>query len=220
MLQRLQANSFRVWLLRVLLWLVPLCALWWWLGGSDWFLRVLSLLADAVLPKWVFADVREMVWQGNQTWRVRTLLPVESSGENLVVFISKERLTHMVLGFPLLWALLLATKGPKVWRMILGTGLLTLVELFNVASHLWAMLAVVVNHRASLIDTNLLPPPFTVRTTPYADWVFHLSSYAYYMSIVVTPLIAPVLVWVGLCQRGIRRLVVAVRRKAVRQRLA
>ena len=104
--------------------------------------------------------------------------------------------------------------------MILGTGLLTLVELFNVASHLWAMLAVVVNHRASLIDTNLLPPPFTVRTTPYADWVFHLSSYAYYMSIVVTPLIAPVLVWVGLCQRGIRRLVVAVRRKAVRQRLA
>lgn len=212
MLQRLRANTFGAWLL-------PLCALW-WLGGSDWFLRVLSLLTDAVLSKWVFADVHEILWQGNQSWRVRTLLPVVSSGENLIIFISKERLTHMVLGFPLLWALLLATKGPKTLRMIVGTGLLTLVSLFNVASHLWAILAVVSNHRASVIDSNLLPPPFTVRATPYSDWVFHLSSYAYYLGNVVTPTISPVLVWVVMCPRGVRRLVVVVRRMAVRRRLA
>jgi hypothetical protein len=203
----------RHWLIRLVCWLLPLCALWWWLGGSDWFLRVLSLAADAVLPQWVFTDVREIIWQSNQAWRVRTHLAIVSSGESLMVFLSKERLTHIVLGFPLLWALLLATPGRKRWRLLLGTLMLALVSLLGIAANLWALLAVVANHRASVIDENMVPPPFTVMTTPYPDWLFHLSSFAYYLGVVVVPIISPVLIWVALCPRGVMRLVVALRRR-------
>jgi hypothetical protein len=212
MFKRLQANTFQGWMLRLLLWLLPLCALWWWLGGADWFLRVLSLLADAVLPKWVFSDVSEILWQGNQTWRVRTHLGIVNSAESLIIFLTKMRLTHMVLGFPLLWALLLATTGPKKMRLVLGTVLLTGISLMGVAAHIWAFLAVVVNHRASVIDENLIPPPFVLVATPYPDWLFHLSSFAYYLATIVMPLISPVLIWVAICPRGIMRLVVSLRR--------
>jgi hypothetical protein len=206
-------NGFRRWLLRLVLWLLPLCVVWWWLGGADWFLRVLSLLADAVLPHWVFADVQQILWQGNQTWRVRTALGIVNSPESLIIFLSKERLTHIVLGFPLLWALLLATAGPKKFRLVLGTLLLAGLSLLGVAAHIWAFMAVVFNHRASVIDEALMPPSFTLLAAPYPDWQFHLSSFAYYLAAIVVPLISPVLIWVALCPRGVKRLVVALRQK-------
>jgi hypothetical protein len=197
-------SAFRSWLLRLLLWLLP---------GSDWFLRVLSLLADAVLPHWVFADVKQIVWQGNQSWRVRTHLGIVNTPESLVIFLTKETLKHIVLGFPLLWALLLASAGPKKLRLVLGTLLLTGLSLLGVTAHIWAYLAVVVNHRASTIDESLMPPPFALLAAPYPDWQFHLSSFAYYLAVIVVPLISPVLIWVALCPRGVKRLVVALRQK-------
>lgn len=208
-------SVFRRWLVRLALWLLSLCVLWWWLGGSDWYLRMLSLLADATLPHWVFDDVQEIVWWGNQNWQVRTQLRIVNTPESLVVFLTKDRLTHIVLGFPLLWALLLATTGPKKLRLVLGTLLLTVLSLLGVAAHLWAYLAVVLNHRASVIDENLVPPAFTVMATAYPDWLFHLSSFAYYLAAIVVPLIAPVLIWVLLCPRGIMGLMVSLRRNAL-----
>jgi hypothetical protein len=206
-------NTFRRWLFQLVLWLVPLCTIWWWLGGADWFLRVLSLLADAVLPQWVFADVQQILWQGNQTWRVRTHLGIVNSPESLIIFLSKERLTHIVLGFPLLWSLLLATAGPKRLRLVLGTLLLAGLSLLGVAAHIWAFMAVVLNHRASVIDEGLIPPRFTLLAAPYPDWQFHLSSFAYYLAAIVVPLISPVLIWVALCPRGVKRLIVALRKR-------
>lgn len=207
-------SAFRRWLLRLVLWLVPLCAAWWWLGGSDWFLRMLSLLADATLPHTVFAEVKEIFWQANHKWRVRTQLGIVNSAETLIIFLAEPTLMHIVLGFPLLWALLLATTGPKKLRLLLGTLLQTAFSLMGVAAHIWAYLAVVVNHRASVIDEKLVPPPFALIATPYADWVFHLSHFSYYLAVVVMPLISPVLIWVLLCPRGIMGLVVSLRRNA------
>lgn len=196
-----------------------MCAFWWWLGAADWYLRFLSLIADATLPHSVFGDVQEIIWWSEQKWQVRTRLRIVDSPETLVIYLTKARLAHIVLGFPLLWALLLATTGPKKLRVVLGTLLLTLLSLLGVAAHLWAYLAVVLNHRASVIDENLVPPAFTVMASAYPDWLFHLSSFAYYLAAIAVPLIAPLLIWVLLCPRGIMGLVVSIRRKARRIRV-
>jgi hypothetical protein len=193
--------------------------LWWWLGAADWYLRFLSVLADATLPHWVFGDVQEVLWWSERKWKVSTQLRIVNSPESLVIFLTKDRLAHLVLGFPLLWALLLATAGPKKSRLVLGTLFLTILSLLGVAAHIWAFLAVVLNHRASVIDENLVPPAFTVMATAYPDWLFHLSSFAYYLAAIVVPLIAPVLIWVLLCPRGIMGLVVSLRRHAIRIRV-
>jgi hypothetical protein len=205
-------SAFRRWLVRLALWLAPMCVLWWWLHGADWYLRSLSLLADATLPHWVLGDVREIFWLGNQNWKVRTQLMIVNSAEILVVFVVKQELMHLVLGFPLLWALLLATVGPKKLRLALGTLLLTVVSLLGVAAHIWVLLVTVINHRASEIVSNLAPPTFTVMATAYPDWLFHLSSFAYFLAVIVVPLLAPVLIWILLCPRGIMRLVVSIQR--------
>lgn len=211
-------SVFRRWLTGLVLWLVPLCTFWWWLGGSDWYLRLLSVLADATLPHWILSDVQEIAWWSEAKWKVRTQLMLVNSPESLVVYLTKDRLAHMVLGFPLLWTLLLATAGPKKARLVLGTLLLTILSLQEVAAHLWAYLAVVRNHRASVIDESLVPPAFMVTAAAYPDWLFHLSSFAYYLAAIVVPLIAPVLIWVVLCPRGIMGLVVSLRRNAQRIR--
>jgi hypothetical protein len=131
----------------------------------------------------------------------------------LITFLNKETLQHIVLGFPLLWALLLATPGRWKKRLVIGTALMVLLSLLGIAGHLWANLAVVANHRPSVIDESLVPPPYSVSATPYPDWLFHLSSFAHYLAILILPIIGPVLIWVALCPRELMRLVLSLRRR-------
>lgn len=205
-------SAFWRWLLRLGAWLVPLSVAWWWLDAADWFLRILSLLADATLPHWIFSDVQNIFWQGNLKWRLPTGIKISGSTENLILFLAPSQLQRVVLGMPLMLALLLATSGPKKLRLVFGVVCFFGLSLFGVAAHIWALLAVVVNHKASVIDQAMVPPAFMVIATPFPDWVFHLSSFVYYLAVLVLPLIGPVLIWVLLCPRGILRLLVSLRR--------
>jgi hypothetical protein len=207
-------NYFRSWLIRLLLCLLPLYAIW-WLGGAEWALRLLRVLADAVLPRLFPQGVSEIVLQADQSWKVRTGLVVQ---DNLppamgIIFVAKKMLLRIVMGFPMLWALLLATPGSRLKRLVWGTLLLGAVSLLCTGGHLWALIAVLFNHRISLIDESLVPPPFRVVVDPYPDWLFHLSSFAHYLAVLIVPIVAPVLIWVMLCPRGVMRLVVSLRRR-------
>ena len=170
-------------------------------------------MAAITLPALFHQIVGEIVRQENQSWTVITRLVIEHSvPSSLVVMdITKEKLLHMFFGFPLLWGLLLATPGKRVKRIVLGTLLLTAISLLGIATDLWASLAVIINHQASFIDEGVLPPPFRVSVPPYPQWLFYLSSFARYLSILIVPMIAPVLIWMILCPRSIMRLLVSMR---------
>lgn len=209
-------NLFRHWLIRLLIWLVPLHAAWWWLGLSEWALRGMSVVAAMALPEIFHHSVGQIVRQENQSWTVITRLVIEHSDPSslVVMEIAKQKLLHMIFGFPLLWGLLLATPGKRVRRVAGGTLLLVAVSLLGIATDLWASLAVIVNHQASFIDEGVVPPPFRVSAPPYPQWLFYLSSFARYLSILIVPMIAPVLIWVILCPRHITRLLVSLRRRS------
>jgi len=211
-----KSKYFRRWLIRLLILLVPLHAAWWWLGLSEWALRGMSIVAALALPEIFHHSVGAIVRQDNQSWTVITRLVIEhSEPSSLVVMeIAKQKLLHMIFGFPLLWGLLLATPGSRARRIAGGTLILIAISLLGIATDLWASLAVIVNHQASFIDEGVVPPPFLVSTAPYPQWLFYLSSFARYLAILIVPMIAPVLIWVMLCPRHIMRLLVSLRRRA------
>jgi hypothetical protein len=205
------------WLIRLVLWLLPLYTLWWFGGGAEGLLRPLRLLADATLPHLFPQGVSEIVLQPDQSWKVRTGLVVQDKFpfEMAILFVSKTMLLRIVMGFPLLWGLILATRGDKFKRLVGGTVLLAAMCLIGIGGHIWALVAVVFNHQPSLIDDSLVPPPFRLAVAPYPQWLFHLSSFAHYLAILIVPIISPVLIWVMLCPRSVTRLVVSLRRNDV-----
>lgn len=208
-----QSKLFRGWLIRLIIWLPPLFAAWWWLGLAEAVLHGLSILAAMSLPMLFHQGVSEIVRQENQSWMVLTKLVIEHSDPSslVVMVVSKEKLLHMIFGFPFLWGLLLATPGKRARRIIWGTLLLVAISFLGIAIDLWASLAVIINHQASFIDEGVVPPPFRVSVPPYPQWLLHLSSFARYLSILIVPMIAPVLIWVILCTRRIMRLLVSLR---------
>ena len=109
----LPRDLFRLWLILLIVWLVPLYAAWWWLGWAEWVLRVLRGLGNIALPPVFNQGVSEILLQADKSWKVRTGLVTENSNpsEMAVFFIEKPFLLHIIMGFPLLWALLLAPLG-------------------------------------------------------------------------------------------------------------
>ena len=207
-------DPLRRWLLGLMLWLLPLYAAW-WLGGAEWVLRWLRVVADALLPHLFPQGVSEIVQEANQSWKVRTGLVIQDvfPFTMAILFVAKTTLLRIVMGFPLLWALLLATPGRTLKRLTWGTLLLAAVSLLGIGGHIWALVATLFNHQVSLIDENLIPPPFRVAVDPYPDWLLHMSGFAHYLALLIVPIIAPVLLWVMLCPHGVGRLVVSLRRR-------
>lgn len=206
------------WLTLLILWLLPLSAAW-WLGGAEWALRLLRVLAGSILPHCFPQGVSEIVLQADQSWKVRTGLAIQGEfpAAMAIFFVDKTILLRIVMGFPLLWALLLATPGSRLKRIAWGTLLLGGLSLLGIGMHVWALMAVMLNHQASLIDESLVPPPFRVSVDSYPEWLFHLSGFAHYLAVLIMPVIAPVLIWVMLCPRGVKRLVVSLRRHVVKK---
>lgn len=206
------------WLTHLILWLLPLSAAW-WLGGAEWALRLLRVLADSILPHCFPQGVSEIVLQADHSWKVRTGLAIkdEIPVAMAIFFVDKTILLRIVMGFPLLWALLLATPGSWLKRIAWGTLLLGVISLLGIGLNVWATMAVMFNHQASFIDGGLLPPPFRVSVAPYPEWLLHLSVFAHYLVVLIVPVIAPALIWVMLCPRGVRRLVVSLRRRVARK---
>ena len=205
-------RSIRRWAFRLFLCLIPLCAAW-WLGGAHYFLRLMNACANSVMPRLLFDNVASIQLMDNQSWKIITSLeiigapPTEPPAEFM---FDIRGLMHSVLGFPLLWSLLISTTGWRFKRLAAGTLLLATLSFLCQASQIWATLTVLVNHRANILG-DPAPPPFSVFAMPYPSWAFHLSSYAYYLSVLVLPVMSPIVIWVMLCQRRIARIVINLR---------
>lgn len=207
------------WVLRLLVWLGFSFAVWWWLGGAHYLLRVLSVCANVVMPSVFFDNLSSVTLVEGLSWKIITSLEVVTGEPGLVnageagpavILINQNDLLHTLLGFPLLWALLLSTPGRRTKRLVIGSLVLTVVAFLGMASLVWALLTVLVNHRTSAI-LSWGPPPFSVLARPFPEWVFHLSSFTCYVLILIAPIISPILIWIALCRRAVIRLVTRLR---------
>ena len=110
------------WAARVLGLFVPMALAWSGLGLTEELWQAARPVAETVLTT-VFEDrVREVVAHTDPTWKVRTYLAIMGSGgaSTAVFFLGKVPILEGSAGFPLLWALLIATH--RRWWALLAWG--------------------------------------------------------------------------------------------------
>ncbi|MEI9987513.1 MAG: exosortase H-associated membrane protein [Aliidongia sp.] len=106
-----------------------------------------------------------------------------------------------LVAWPFFFALALAPpRAPRLGRMLL-IGFAVLVGLFilSAVSLIFVYVAVLVNHAPNPADRiQFVPPAFYVAAPHYSDAVFFLAGLAFYISSYVLPLLAPIMLWIGL----------------------
>jgi len=181
--------------------LVPLLVIWWMGAG---------VMIDLLRPgaSWL-ADQLHLAQSISSTpthdWLVETGLDRASGSEvgAVVIPLGVGELRRLLLGFPLFLALILAAPRYQPLRTaLIGSAVLVVVFWFSVCSLIFNSVAVIVNHRASLIMDTVPPPPFTVTQPAMSETAFFLSGLGMYIAMTVLPLALPIGLWAGMNRSG------------------
>jgi hypothetical protein len=185
--------------------LVPLLILWWL--GSGLIINLLRPGADWLAGQLGLA--RSINSLPSHDWQVDTGLERASGTDigGVVLRLDAVELRRVLLSFPLFLAFILAPPRFKPIRSIaIGCAVLIVLFWVSACSLIFNSLAVIINHRASMIMDNAPPPPFTVTHRPLNDLSFFLSGLGMYLALQVLPLVVPVGLWAGLNPVGRRAL--------------
>nr|WP_316641553.1 exosortase H-associated membrane protein [uncultured Roseateles sp.] len=201
-------DRLRWFVLRVAIWLLLFYGLW--LLIAPYLLQSLWLLSDTLWPQMFFSSERARIDIVEAGWRVHTAWPIASPADGTssqaVTMIGQNSLKRMVSGFPLLMALLLATRGITVLRTLAALGCLWLISWLTITAALWHSL-VVISGTHSEFFTAVRPPPYTVLTEAAPMWQFYLSGYLMYLAHLIIPFLAPVMLWAVLMRRHVTLMV-------------
>lgn len=168
--------------------------LWWAL--QELALRGLFLpLADALWPDLLGLDSGAWVDGTAQGWRVYTRYRLASSTEAAVYVIGPALLARLVAGCGLLLALVIATPQFNGRRSLLAFASQMLVAFMGVSAFAWHGLVAMCGTTPSFVDPSFAPFPEPLLVPAAPDWVFAVSGYAAYLSLVVLPWAAPLFVW-------------------------
>ena len=212
--ERLRWFALRLWL-----WLVVSYGAWHWM--EPWVVDSLWKVSDQVWPGLfrgglLSVEPRETLWLIRTGWPVVTEpgAPTERATTAVPLLIVR----RMVSGFPLLMALMLAVlvtrkRIPRIQAMLAAMSVWWLVSWASVTGYAWHLLSVLRNARTSYIDPSLVPPPFQLTVEAYPMWEYYLSGYVMYLSLLIVPVVAPVIIWAWVCRRQVMRLVLRLRRR-------
>ncbi|MDD3608297.1 MAG: hypothetical protein PHI49_00925 [Halothiobacillaceae bacterium] len=197
MLEHPGQGGFRQFLVGLLI-AVPLCfLLWWWLQAP--LVHGLNRLAGGLMELVMPGAIVEAEVRGGMLVIKTSLRLIDKPDEFLVrPFVTTGRLSIV---FPIFLALTLATPvayGQRVLRALLGSTLLLLPLLLILTLLLVQFLiAFAVNNQAMVTLPAL---GFYVMQTPYPAWVMHLLGVVRQLSVLVLPVLSPILIW-GLLNR-------------------
>jgi len=185
-----------------LLGLIPLMALWWFAVDAliAGLRPLVAWVADLVLP------VRDLLPDGKGGWIAQTSLEVTAGkwlpGHQEANFpVDAYLLRRYLVAWPFFFALALAPpRAPRLLRMLLiGFAVLIVVFVLSAVALMFVFVAVLVNHAPSPADRiQFVPPAFYVAAPHYSDAMFFLAGLAFYVASYVLPLLAPVMLWLGL----------------------
>ena len=182
--------------------LVPLLVIWWMGAG---------VMIDLLQPgaSWLAGQLHlalSISSTPTHDWLVETGLDRASGSEvgAVVIPLGVGELRRLLLGFPLFFALILAVPRYQPLRTaLLGSAVLVVVFWFSACSLIFNSVAVIVNHRASLIMDTVPPPPFTVTQPAMSEAAFFLSGLGMYIAMTVLPLALPIGLWAGMNRSGL-----------------
>jgi len=193
---RLSRNRLPGWLLSVALALVLCFGLWWW-WLSDLLIALLAQGVTLVSPYLWPETVLDIKLQGNQPWII-SLVPTLSDPPQLFTLMPLI-LTRAVAIFPLFWGLTLATPGRGLLRrLLLGTLYLLPVALGMALLTTQFQFAL---YRTHLPLVTLVPLPHFVLELPDSPAAYYAWGVGRQLATLILPLIAPLLVWLGLHER-------------------
>jgi hypothetical protein len=181
--------------------LVPLLVVWWMGAG---------VMIDLLRPgaSWLavqFHLAQSISSTPTHDWLVETGLDRASGSQvgAVVIPLGVGELRRLLLGFPLFLALILAPPRDRPVRMaLIGCAVLVVVFWVSASSLIFNSVAVIVNHRASLIMDTVPPPPFTVTQPALSEAAFFLSGLGMYIAMQVLPLALPIGLWAGMNRSG------------------
>jgi len=182
--------------------LIPLMLAWWYVVDD-----LVALMRPAVA--WVahlLMPVRDLLPGDKGGWTAQTSLEITAgkwdAGRQEANFpVDGYLLRRYLVAWPFFFALALAPpRAPKLGRMLaIGFGVLLVLFVLSAAALIAVYVTVLVNHVPSPADRiQFVPPPFYVGAPHYSDTVFFLAALAFYVASYVMPLLAPVLLWLGL----------------------
>lgn len=180
--------------LRVVAGLLVGLLVWW--SIEDTLLKGWWLMADALWPTWMGLADSGRVDTIDTGWRVHTGWVLADLPDRRALLLVDERNLHkLVGGFGLMLALVLATPRPGWAKVLWALGLQWVACFIGLSAWAWHLLVTMAGHRTSFVDPSIAPAPQALAVPVPADWVFVFSGYAAYVSMLVLPLLLPLLIW-------------------------
>jgi len=171
-------------LLRVLAWLAPGLALWWWLLLNP----VLAVIGPPVdLALGTMASNPRLTWSASGPWEVELDLPGTSQVARFGV--DRELLQRLTIGLPFVWALLLAS-GPsgRRWTALLAGTAVALAGIIASSILYLCYHATVIVRQYTTQDTSGLS--------------YFAMNTGGYLGIHVLPYITPIAAWLWLDKKS------------------
>ncbi|MGR8934113.1 MAG: hypothetical protein ACU837_06940 [Gammaproteobacteria bacterium] len=191
------AATFSVgsWLRRVLL-ALPFCfAVWWWAETS----LILPGLA-AVEGHWIDSvydrEQAQLQVLADGRWKIKTALLAPQANEKRALLVRVVYVDHVpnhTLGFPLLWALLLAVPYRRVRNLLLGTVLAFAAACASLWLDVYYRMALMMAAKEGPLWAQLPELRMPIHIDAYPDWfptvMKAVSQSAVYAAALVVPLL-------------------------------
>lgn len=183
---------------------LALCLSGWW-----WWLRepLIAGLAQTVslISPWLWPGTVLGVGLKNHLGLIITLLPPLTDPPRLFMTLPLS-FNRAVVIFPLFWGLTLATPGRAlVRRLLFGTGLLLPVALAMTLLYAQFQLVLYRTHQPGLTE---IPPADYALALPDSPVLFYLWGLGRQLSVLVLPVVAPLLVWLSLHGTFLRTIII------------
>ena len=182
---------------------LTLCLGLWW-----WFVRkpLINLLVHALglVGPWLWPEtVLGIGLEGDKGLIVSLLPPLTDSARMFMALPLSFNRAAVIL--PLFWGLTLATPGRAlVRRLLLGTLLLLPVAFVMVLLYAQFQLALYRTHLPALTET---PPAEYALALPDSPFGYYLWGLGRQMAVLVLPVVAPLLAWLGLHRPFLRMVI-------------
>jgi hypothetical protein len=197
--------TLKPWLTRLVAALVVLYSVWWFADFDRALIAAVKVVMESWLPA-MFADLRRVSIAPNGGWILHTsIAPINDPVSTLNLYIDPVFLRRAVMWVPAGPALVFASapRSLKLWvQGLLATAIAaSLLITICAAAHL----AVLVNGMPSLLDDAMLPQPpdFSTTAHPYPRAYFHAITFAFYLTVIVAPMVMPVVLWGVVCRAGL-----------------
>lgn len=202
-------SRLRSWFARVAC-LTPLMLILWWGVFVDYYLILLCYFADLSIPHLFPRGVESIKDVTDDAWIIWSGLNVVGKDPPVEFLFQLDKARYLyrtVMGFPLLWALILATKRDFFGPIIAASLVQTAICILGISAYIFGVLAEVLYpgdvHYVHIREA----PGLVLEGQPLSHTTAFFAGVLFFGQSLTVPVIIPVLVWGIVCADEIKGLV-------------